>query len=111
LTEGLLAELIQLLSKVPPIILLILKTNDLTRSLDENLQTGTGPERTFMIMARYCARAVYEEVLEGIERQGGLLRPGGLMSWFRALWEYWRVGIKLRVFEGVLGVKRRVGIL
>merc|ERR1712098_358606 len=35
--EGLLQQLVQLLGNVPRIILLILKTNDLTRSLDESL--------------------------------------------------------------------------
>ncbi len=54
LQEGLLADLVQLLGRVPRIILLILKTNDLTRSLDENLHTRRGPVRTFLILARYC---------------------------------------------------------
>ena len=98
-----------MLADVPSIILLILKTNDLTRSLDENLKTGKGQERTFMIMARYCARAVYEEVLEGINNTGGLLRPGNLLVWMRGLWDYWRVAFKLRVFEGVLGAQRLIG--
>ena len=40
---GLLSQVVGLLSKVPRVILLILKTNDLTRSLDENLQTRQGP--------------------------------------------------------------------
>ena len=62
--DNLLQQLVQLLGKVPRIILLILKTNDLTRSLDEGLQTGEGPERTFLILARYASRAVYEEEKE-----------------------------------------------
>jgi len=88
LGEGLLAQLIQLLANVPSVILLILKTNDLTRSLDENLQAGTGPERQFLILARYCARAVYEEAVE----------LGG-WSIVIATVEYWRIGLKLRIFE------------
>lgn len=94
-------------------ILLILKTNDLTRSLDENLQTGKGPERTFLIMARYCSRAVYEETLEGINAHGGILGSGNLIRWIGAVWCYWRVELKLKAFEsllfwkGVLGVGRR----
>jgi aarF domain-containing kinase len=102
MTEGLLAQLIQLLANVPPIILLILKTNDLTRSLEENLQTGRGPERTFLIMARYCTRTVYEEALEGIMNTGGMLRLGNLARWVGALWSYWRVEVKLRIFEGAI---------
>ncbi|KAG0639576.1 ABC1 family-domain-containing protein [Tuber brumale] len=88
LGEGLLAQLVQLLANVPSVILLILKTNDLTRSLDENLQVGTGPERQFLILARYCARAVYEEAVE-------------LGGWniVIATVEYWRISLKLRIFE------------
>ncbi|PWW78984.1 ABC1-domain-containing protein [Tuber magnatum] len=88
LGEGLLAQLVQLLSNVPSVILLILKTNDLTRSLDENLQAGTGPERQFLILARYCARAVYEEAVE----------LGGWNIVIATL-EYWRISLKLRIFE------------
>ncbi|RPB05085.1 ABC1-domain-containing protein [Choiromyces venosus 120613-1] len=88
LGEGLLAQLIQLLANVPSVILLILKTNDLTRSLDENLQAGTGPERQFLILARYCARAVYEEALE----------MGGWKILIATV-EYWRISLKLQVFE------------
>ncbi|KAF8250741.1 ABC1-domain-containing protein [Wilcoxina mikolae CBS 423.85] len=102
MTEGLLAQLIQLLADVPSVILLILKTNDLTRSLDENLQTGRGPERSFLIMARYCSRAVYEETLEMISAHGGLLKVGNFLSWMRAVWDHWRVETKLKVFESAL---------
>lgn len=99
MTEGLLAQLIQLLANVPPVILLILKTNDLTRSLDENLQTGRGPERTFLILARYCSRAVYEEAREEIEKHGGMLKVGNIVRWVSAVWEYLRIGAKLKAFE------------
>ncbi|KAK7203775.1 ABC1 family-domain-containing protein [Myxozyma melibiosi] len=63
---GLLPNLIQLLAGVPSIVLLILKTNDLTRALDEGLHTSLGPERTFLIMASYCARTVLDEEKEKI---------------------------------------------
>lgn len=64
--ENLIQQLVELLGKVPRIILLILKTNDLTRSLDEGLQTGESPERTFLILAKYASRCVYEEEKEKI---------------------------------------------
>ncbi|KAL7268152.1 hypothetical protein RUND412_009235 [Rhizina undulata] len=97
--EGLLAQLVQLLANVPSVILLILKTNDLTRSLDESLQTGQGPERQFMILARYCSRAVYEEACEEVERLGGLWKLRNALRWLGAVWEYWRIEVKLRMFE------------
>lgn len=99
-----------MLNAVPPVILLILKTNDLTRSVDENLKTGRGPERSFMIMARYCSQAVYEETLDVIDRTGGLFRSGNMVRWLRALWEHWRIGFKLRAFETALYAKAALGI-
>lgn len=64
--EGLLSDIMVLLHSMPRIVLLILKTNDLTRYLDEKLKAPLGPERTFLIMAMYCAQTVYEEERERI---------------------------------------------
>lgn len=62
--DGVLEDLMEILSSMPRIVLLILKTNDLTRNLDETLDNPLGPERTFLILANYCAKAVYDESLE-----------------------------------------------
>ncbi|SGZ58578.1 CIC11C00000002514 [Sungouiella intermedia] len=62
--DGVLEDLMEILSSMPRMVLLILKTNDLTRNLDETLENPLGPERTFLILANYCARAVYDESLE-----------------------------------------------
>lgn len=62
--SGVLESLMDILANMPRIVLLILKTNDLTRNLDEGLGNSLGPERTFLIMANYCAKDVYEESLE-----------------------------------------------
>ncbi|KAK9473830.1 ABC1 family-domain-containing protein [Dipodascopsis tothii] len=61
LKDGLVPGLMQMLAGLPRVVLLLLKTNDLTRALDEGLHTTLGPERTFLIMARYCALTVYDE--------------------------------------------------
>lgn len=105
---GLLSNLVHLLSRVPRVILLILKTNDLTRSLDENLQTRQGPVRTFMILARYAARTVFEEEVEGI--RGSVLWPRNLWFYGVALVGYARVAVKLRVYEMYLSGRRRLGL-
>ncbi|EDO17600.1 hypothetical protein Kpol_1061p24 [Vanderwaltozyma polyspora DSM 70294] len=63
-----LANLMSILSTIPRIVLLILKTNDLTRHLDECLQNPLGPERTFLIMTQYCAKTVYDEDCEDINK-------------------------------------------
>ena len=106
LGEGMLQQLVQLLGQVPRIILLILKTNDLTRSLDENLQTRQGPVRTFLILARYCSRTVFEEQLEDLRKKGSLLWPRNLVGLLGAWLGYFRVEVKLEAFEFWLAVKR-----
>lgn len=108
LGDGMLEQLVQLLGKVPRVILLILKTNDLTRSLDENLHTAQGPVRTFLILARYAARTVYEERVEAIA--GSVLWPGNLLRFGEALVAYARVAVRLRVYEYYLGVRWRLGM-
>lgn len=110
LQEGLIVDLVRLLSRVPRIILLILKTNDLTRSLDENLQTSQGPIRSFMILARYCTRTVFYEQLEEIRRRGSLLWPLNALRVFAAWLGYLRVEVKLEGFELLLAVKRMLGL-
>jgi len=59
-----LPDLMSILSRIPRIVLLILKTNDLTRYLDESLHNPLGPERTFLIMTQYCSKTVYGEDCE-----------------------------------------------
>ncbi|KAI1211514.1 ABC1-domain-containing protein [Annulohypoxylon truncatum] len=111
LQEGLLSDLVTMLGQVPRIILLILKTNDLTRSLDENLHTRQGPMRSFMILARYCARTVLREQVEDArERPGSLLWPSNALKFLAAWVGYLRVELKLEAFELWLSVKRMVGM-
>lgn len=83
---GVLEDLMHLLSSMPRIVLLILKTNDLTRNLDEQLNNPLGPERTFLIMANYCAKAVYDEEREQNAQKYNMLSLRrffcNLKSWF-----------------------------
>jgi len=110
LGEGLLENLIELLGQVPRVILLILKTNDLTRSLDEGLQTRQGPLRTFLILARYASRTVYEEALEQIQTRGSLLWPGNFFMWLAAWSRHFRVEVKLGTYETWLKVRALAGL-
>jgi aarF domain-containing kinase len=110
LGEGMLQQLVQLLGQVPRIILLILKTNDLTRSLDENLHTRQGPVRTFLILARYCSRTVFEDQVEELQKRGSLLWPRNMLGLLGAWLGYFRVEAKLEVFELWLSIKRMVGM-
>ncbi|CAI7564288.1 unnamed protein product [Penicillium glandicola] len=108
LGEGMLQQLVVLLGQVPRIILLILKTNDLTRSLDENLHTRQGPMRSFLILARYATRTVFEEQMELIKESGGILR--NFFRFLSAYASYLRVEVKLSVYETLLSLKTRFGI-
>jgi len=109
LQEGLLADLVTMLGQVPRIILLILKTNDLTRALDENLHTRQGPIRTFMILARYCTRTVFEEQVEELRKRGSLFWPPNTIRLLAAWIGFLRVEVKLGAFELWLGCKRAFG--
>lgn len=104
--EGMLQELVQLLGKVPRIILLILKTNDLTRSLDENLHTREGPVRNFMILARYCSKTVLQEQVEIIAQTGSILWPSNFFRLFGAWASFMRVEVKLSVYEYYISFRR-----
>ncbi|KAL8941603.1 MAG: hypothetical protein Q9211_001752 [Gyalolechia sp. 1 TL-2023] len=104
--EGMLQQLVQLLGQVPRIILLILKTNDLTRSLDESLETRDGPVRNFLILARYCSRTVLQEQIEAIRSNGGAFRPQNVFRLLIAWTSYGRVEAKLLLYEWYILARR-----
>jgi aarF domain-containing kinase len=108
LGEGLLQQLVQMLGKVPRIILLILKTNDLTRSLDEGLQTRQGPVRAFLILAKYASRTVWEEQKGKIRSRGDWYKPRNLKALFRAWTGFVRVELKLYLYERYLSIRRNL---
>ncbi|KAF2872475.1 hypothetical protein BDV95DRAFT_491620 [Massariosphaeria phaeospora] len=108
LSEGMLESLIELLGKMPRVMLLILKTNDLTRSLDENLHTRQGPARTFLILARYASRTVYQEQLENLS--GSLFRLSNLLAFLRAWSAHKRIELKLGTYETYLKLRALLGM-
>ncbi|KPI37073.1 ABC1 family protein MCP2 [Cyphellophora attinorum] len=106
--ENLLRQLVQLLGNVPRIILLILKTNDLTRSLDESLGSPE-PMRPMMILAKYASWTVWEEQKEILRKAGGLLWPPGNAIRLLVAWcGFMRVELKLFAFERYLSVRRHL---
>lgn len=85
-----------------------MSNNHKARSLDENLHTRQGPMRTFLILARYAARSVFEEQMESIRESGGVF-----INFFRFLsaWAgFLRVEVKLSVYETLLSLKSRFGL-
>jgi aarF domain-containing kinase len=99
--KPLLPQLVQLLARLPRVVLLILKTNDLTRSLDEGLKTSR-PERTWLILARYCARTVWREEWEGWRERGW----SGWIGLVRAWWAWVGISVRLDAYEGWLRMRR-----
>ncbi|OLL24700.1 ABC1 family protein MCP2 [Neolecta irregularis DAH-3] len=91
--QGLVLQLIDLLSQIPPILLLLLKTNDLTRALDESLKLPPS-ERPFVILARYCAKVVYQEECES----------SSFLKRIRLLGQYSFLQFKLSIYEKALGL-------
>lgn len=92
--EGLFLDILEVLRRVPRRMLMVLKLNDLTRSLDASLHTTHGPTRPFIIAARYCALAVWADDKEKLNQrrktQGfslGLIRDL-IGSWTNYLWFY-----------------------
>lgn len=64
--------------------------------------------RTFLILARYATRTVFEEQMETIRGSGGVF-----LNFFRFLsaWVgFLRVEVKLSVYETVLSMKSRFGL-
>ena len=105
--EDLLRQLVQLLGHVPRIILLILKTNDLTRSLDESLGSPQ-PMRPMLILAKYASWTVWEEQKQLIRQKGSLLWPQNMARILLAFWEFARVEVKLWGFERYLSIRRHL---
>lgn len=102
---GVLEDLMSILSTMPRIVLLILKTNDLTRNLDEALQSPLGPERTFLILANYCARSVYDEDKDTINKRFKRNSVGWLFKQIKCWCDFeWRLG-SLYLFDLFLRMK------
>lgn len=89
-SDDVLENLMDMLSSMPRIVLLILKTNDLTRNLDEKLNNPLGPERTFLIMASYCSKVIYDEQKESLNETYGRFSFSGAISNLRNWLSYQR---------------------
>ncbi|KAI0256322.1 ABC1 family-domain-containing protein, partial [Lactifluus subvellereus] len=106
--EGLLISVFDILRKVPRRLLMVFKLNDLTRSLDHALSTTHSTVRVFVVMAKYCATAVWEDERQAVfdrMRGSGLLSSGRLVEYFSAWWRYERLYRKFIVLEWYLDLQ------
>ncbi|KAJ3023661.1 putative aarF domain-containing protein kinase 1 [Thoreauomyces humboldtii] len=102
-TTAFLVAIADILAKLPRELLLLLKTNDLLRAVDESLGVGAGGSggdgvmehvmRTVGVMGWYCARAIREEKVGEVRESGTWvwLRP----AYWNAQYEFWKVGCKV----------------
>lgn len=83
--EGLFVSILDLLRRLPRRMLMVLKLNDLTRSLDASLHTTHGQTRPFLIAARICALTAYRNDLKHLNEQ-----PTSLSLWGEYISAWWR---------------------
>lgn len=89
------SEINQLLSSVPRELLLILKTNDLLRSIESRMGTK-GQQMSFIIMTRYCSENVHAQLLQKCENWRCRLKVNTAHRW---------IDLKLRVYQLYLWMK------
>lgn len=103
--EGVLLSVFDVLRRVPRRILMVLKLNDLTRSLDHALMTTHSNIRIFLVTAKYCRYAVWQadrERLIDIMREHGLLSLGVLSEYFKCWWRYEKAYTRISVIECIM---------
>ncbi|CAN3360283.1 ABC1 family protein Mcp2p [Diutina catenulata] len=108
--DGVLEGLMEILSTMPRLVLLILKTNDLTRNLDEGLHNPLGPVRTFLILASYCARTVFDESMARLNDQYSKVSLVGNFKRMVTWWRYQARVSQLYVYDIVTMVRNAVGM-
>lgn len=85
------SEITQLLDKVPSQLLLILKTNDLLRSIDHTLQSSSHTH-SFITMSKVCIETIGEEERKWAESLRGSVRAVMMTKWklfLLYLFEWW----------------------
>ncbi|PFH51495.1 hypothetical protein AMATHDRAFT_142374 [Amanita thiersii Skay4041] len=106
--EGLLLSVFDVLRRVPRRVLMVLKLNDLARSLDHALVTTHSNIRVFLITAKYCAYAVWQDErrrLFDAFRDRGLLTFSLLKEYFICWWRYERTYSTMVMVETILDLQ------
>jgi len=108
--EGILLSVFDVLRRVPRRVLMVLKLNDLTRSLDRALMTTHSNIRVFLIMAKACTKAVWLDnkrrlITEMWKPDNGVMSLGLLYEYFWSYWEYRKMYTKLVAVETWMDVR------
>ncbi|KAF8975684.1 hypothetical protein BGZ46_008924 [Entomortierella lignicola] len=98
-------EIADILARVPRDLLLLFKTNDLLRALDEDLGADDGSQmRTFAVMGQYCARVILDADKRDIQQSLASSSKSvsvvvmSLGAWCTAYWRYISKRISLDIF-------------
>ncbi|KAF9169074.1 hypothetical protein BGX20_010829 [Mortierella sp. AD010] len=98
-------EIADILARVPRDLLLLFKTNDLLRALDEDLGADDGAQmKTFAVMGQYCARIILEADKKNIRQsvtsssKSVSVMVMSLGAWCTTYWRYIYKRISLDVF-------------
>ncbi|KAF8161107.1 ABC1 family-domain-containing protein [Crassisporium funariophilum] len=106
--EGVLLSLFDVLRRVPRRVLMVLKLNELTRSLDHALMTTHSHIRIFLVTAKYCTEAVWQDERKQLidtMRERGLLSSSLLFAYFTSWWKYEKAYSQLSVLEAFMDVQ------
>ncbi|KAI7851026.1 ABC1 family-domain-containing protein [Circinella umbellata] len=102
-----LVDIADILSRLPRIVLLLLKTSDLLRHIDEVLRMGDGQQEsgddhlTYVIMGRYCAKADWldtrQHLLNKLAKIGfnWQVIKSLVISW----WHYYSLAVMLWMYQ------------
>jgi aarF domain-containing kinase len=91
--KGFITRIYDILETLPRIVLLLLKTSDLLRGLDETLRQSGDKYMTYALMGRFCAEAVWRDAKTNLLRRIKE-SPSFFGSWklikdlVQAWWEY-----------------------
>ncbi|KAG8963093.1 hypothetical protein FRC03_003458 [Tulasnella sp. 419] len=108
--DGLLPMLFALLRRMPRRVLMILKLNDLTRNLDNSLATTHPRSRIFLIIARYCALAVWLDERKAIFDEWRFTGPtwSSLGSYFSKWWSFHKLNDGIRLVEFAMDTQAQI---
>lgn len=112
--EGLLVSVFDVLRRVPRRVLMVLKLNDLTRHLDHALMTTHSNIRIFLITAKYCTFAVWQNDrrrLIDLMRDQGLISLSLLSEYFTSWWRFKKNYYGIVFVETIMDAQARLALL
>ncbi|KAI6046229.1 ABC1 family-domain-containing protein [Pisolithus marmoratus] len=104
--EGVLLSVLDVLRRIPRRVVMVLKLNDLTRSLDHALATTHSSARIFLVTAKYCVAAVwqddYRRIRRGMQMYGWL---GSVRCLVSCWWRYAKAYATLTTMEAIMDIR------